>query len=118
MKNSETKNIQSHSRNTVLSAVLIHKLEDNFIGIGEVKGFEFTKEKETENGYIFSVCSENNTHYEVFKKIITPICVDFESKVYSETEFKEVYPKSKQFGISAWTVKSFEVALERLNGLG
>lgn len=112
MKNSETKKIQSHSGNTVLSAVLIHELEDSFTGIGEVKGFEFTKVAETDIGYVYCVrTSDKSNHYEVFKKRKTPICIDFENKIYSETEFKEVYPNSKQFGISAWSVKNYETAL-------
>lgn len=105
--------------NTVLSAVLIHELENSFTGIGEVKGFEFTKVAETDIGYVYCVrTSEKSNHYEVFKKRKTPICIDFENKIYSETEFKEVYPNSKKFGISAWSVKNYETALERLNGLG
>lgn len=89
------------------------------MGIGEVKGFEFTKVAETDMGYVYCVrTSDKSNHYEVFKKRKTPICIDFENKIYSETEFKEVYPNSKQFGITAWSVKNYETALERLNVLG
>ena len=119
MTNTDEKNFNAAIGNTVLSAVLIHKLEDSFIGIGEVKGFEFTKVAETNSGYVYCVrTSDKSHHYEVFKKRKTPICIDFENKIYSETDFKEVYPNSKQFGISAWSVKNYETALERLNGLG
>ena len=105
--------------NTVLSAVLIHELENSFTGIGEVKGFEFTKVAETDIGYVYCVrTSDKSNHYEVFKKRKTPICIDFENKIYSETDFKEVYPNSKQFGISAWSVKNYKTALERLKVLG
>ncbi len=119
MTNTDKNDFNANIGNAVLPAVLIRKLEDSFTGIGEVKGFEFTKVAETDIGYVYCVRTSDKTkHYEVFKKRKTPICIDFENKIYSETEFKEVYPKSKQFGVSAWSVKSYETALERLNGLG
>ena len=119
MGNTENNDFNATIGNTMLSAVLIHKLEDSFMGIGEVKGFEFTKVAETDIGYVYCVrTSDKSNHYEVFKKRKTPICIDFENKIYSETDFKEVYPNSKQFGISAWSVKNYETALEMLKGLG
>lgn len=119
MANTEKNDFNATIGNTVLSDVLIHKLEDSFTGIGEVKGFKFTKVAETDIGYVYCVrTSDKSNHYEVFKKRKIPICIDFENKIYSKTEFKDVYPNSKQFGISAWSVKNYETALERLNGLG
>ena len=119
MKNTSTENFKHGIAKPMLSAVLIHKLEESFTGTGEVKGFEFTKVAETDNGYVYLVkSSEKSSNYEVFKKRKTPICIDFEKKIYSETEFKEIYPNSKQFGITAWAAATLESAMERLNGLG
>ena len=119
MKNSSTETFTHGIAKPMLSAVLIHKLEESFTGTGEVKGFEFTKVAETDNGYVYLVkSSEKSSNYEVFKKRKTPICIDFEKKIYSETEFKEVYPNSKQFGITAWAAATLESAMERLKGLG
>ena len=115
----QNENLNANIGNAVLPAVFIHELEDSFIGTGEVKGFEFTKVAETDIGYVYCVrTSDKSNHYEVFKKRRTPICIDFDNKIYSKTEFKELYPNSKQFGISAWSVKNYETALERLNSLG
>jgi hypothetical protein len=39
------------------------------------------------------------------------MCIDYENNLYSETEFKEIYPNSKDFGIWAWTcLDLFKVA--------
>ena len=51
------------------------------------------------------------------KKKITPICLDFENRVYSETEFKEIYPKSKDFGIWAFTKTDYMSALSKLQDI-
>lgn len=90
------------------------KLPLNFDGKGEVKGFTFKMVKETDFGYIYESDSGERLHYEVFKKVLTPVCVDFEKRIYSETEFKEVYPNSKAFGITAFTVPRLEKAEEIL----
>lgn len=88
------------------------KLPEYFQGTGEVKEFIFRRIKETDNSYIYEVTHPEalNPHYEVFRKKAVPICLDFVAKVYSETEFKEVYPKSNAFGVSAWCVTSIEEA--------
>ena len=90
------------------------KLQKTFSGIGEVKGFEFTQLRESEKGYIYSVSNEGNTHFETFRKKVTPTLIDFKKRLYSDTEFKERYPKSKDFGIWAWTFKSIDDAIKNL----
>ena len=87
------------------------KLQDTFIGSGEVKGFLFKKIFENEHAYIYSVEFENNNHFEVFEKRTVPLCIDFEKRIYSTTNFKEAYPKANDFGIWAWTFKYYENAL-------
>jgi hypothetical protein len=94
---------------------MIQKLEKVIEGTGEVSGFTYTFAKETDKAYIYEATSEEGgRHYEVFEKKITPICLDFENRVYSETEFKEIYPKSKDFGVWAFTKTDFMSALSKL----
>jgi hypothetical protein len=95
--------------------IMVTKLEDRIEGQGEVKGFVFTKEFENEKGYVYKVSTGDSNHFEAFYKKETPICIDFENRVYSETETKEVYPKSKDFGVWAWSVSSLEKAIVRLS---
>ena len=92
------------------------KLEDKIEGIGEVKGFIFTKEFENNNGYVYKVSDGGKNHYEAFQKKETPICIDFQKRIYSDTDKKELYPKSKDFGIWAWTVLTLQKGIEILTG--
>lgn len=92
----------------------IEKLPAMFDGKGEVSGFSFTKVYENEVGYVYEVKDGYHIHYESFKKKITPICIDFQKRIYSETEFKEVYPKSRDFGTWAWTKKEINSAIKKL----
>ena len=91
------------------------KLPLTFVGTGEVRGFMFTQKHELNNGYVYEVMHDGHSHYEAFKKKSSPICVDFEKRVYSTNEFKEVYPKANDFGIWAWTLPSLEKAIEKLS---
>ncbi len=93
------------------------KLEDQFIGIGEVKGFAFTKIKESNYGYIYQVINGSVMYFEVFKKKSAPICTDFENRIYDESLQKVRYPKSNDFGIWAWTYHKLDKAFEKLNSL-
>lgn len=88
------------------------KLNNIIEGTGEVKGITYTKVVESDLGYIYKASDPEMTHeyYEVFEKKISPVCIDFEKKLYSETDFKESYPKSNAFGLWAWTTKDFEKA--------
>ena len=90
---------------------MIKKLENEFIGKGEVDGFIFKKKSENEFGYIYQVENNGFVHYEVFDKKITPICLDFEKKIFSETDFKEQYPKSNNFGDWAKTTRNIKDAI-------
>ena len=94
---------------------MITKLENTFKGTGEVKGFVFTKEYENEKGYVYKVDTGENQHFEAFYRKETPICIDFENRVYSETELKEVYPKSNDFGVWAWSVSTIDAGIKCLD---
>ena len=97
----------------------LQKLPKKFTGKGEVKNFEF-EQVLCENGmYIYRVTqkSAKTPHYEAFKANEVPICIDFENRVYSDTDFKEVYPKSKDFGVTAWSANSLENAKKRIDNV-
>jgi hypothetical protein len=86
-------------------------LEKKFIGKGEVKGMEFEQVFRSSEWYIYKVTDEGKVHYERFKRIEAPICIDFANRVYSDVEFKEVYPNAKDFGITAFTFNDYTKAL-------
>ena len=97
---------------------MIKDLENEFIGTSDVKDFKFTKLDSTDKGFLYSVDpGEGNIHYEVFVKKLVPICIDFENRVYSDTDFKCVYPKSEDFGKWAFTYSDYGKAVEKLKSL-
>jgi len=75
-------------------------LKTKFSGKGEVLGYLFTQLEKGSNSYLWEVKNEGNgsVHYEVFKERINERfnCVS--------------YPKSKSFGIWAWTKLNLEDA--------
>lgn len=91
----------------------IQPLEKEFEGTGDVKGFKFRQIEEREEGFIYRI---DDDHYEVFKREITAKCIDFQKKIFSETDFKVKYPKTNDFGKWAHTTKSLEKAYEILSG--
>jgi hypothetical protein len=89
----------------------VEKLPKEFEGTGEVKGMTFTIMLESSIAYLYRVTnSEGFQHYEVIKKMAVPVCLDFSERKYSDTLFKEVYPKSNSFGTTGWTYRRFEMA--------
>lgn len=74
------------------------QLEQTFIGKGEVKGFVFNQVKKSEKAYIYEVSDEGKIHFEVFKHV--------ENSMYDNVS----YPRSKSFGITAWTAESLPAA--------
>ena len=93
---------------------MVHLLEKEFVGIGEVKGFKFKQIDSTPLGYIYLVDTGNSIHYEVFKRVNSPVCIDFKKRLYSENDYKETYPKSNSFGITAWSCNKLLKAANRL----
>lgn len=82
------------------------ELELEFNGTGEVKGYFFKQIKFSDSGYVYSVSYGNKvSHYEVFcKKINNKFgCIS--------------YPRSKSFGLWAWTYGDFESAIKKFNDL-
>ena len=97
---------------------MIKDLEDEFIGTGEIRRFKFIKIDSTDKGFLYSVdVGEGNIHYEVFVKKLVPICINFEKREYSDTDFKYSYPGTNQFGVSVWCITDYDKAVEKLNSL-
>ena len=94
---------------------MLQKLESQFTGKGEVKGYNFLQVYENDKGYVYKVYNSESKHFEAFLKKSTALCINFEKREYSETEFKEIYPKSKDFGVWAWTVGSLQDGVNKLN---
>lgn len=97
----------------------INKLPETFEGKSEVKGYSFKKVDENNLMYVYEAKNEltSNTHFEVFYKKTTPILIDFKKRLYSDTEFKEIYPKSNNFGVWAWTTHNKQKAKELMDKL-
>jgi len=94
------------------------QLEKIFYGIGEMKGCKFTQINSSNSAFMYEVESvEGNIHFEVFEAKNAPICIDFEKRIYSDTESKEVYPKSNDFGKWAWCIRDRERAINKFNSL-
>jgi len=96
---------------------MIQLLETQFTGIGEVKEFNFSQVANSETHYLYEVNTGANSHYEVFERRTSPICLDFANRTYSEIDFKEYYPKSNAFGVWAWTYTDLEKARAKFNEL-
>ena len=80
----------------------MRELKKEFIGIGEVRGFQFKQLHENGYAYVYEVCNieSEETHYEVFEfRVNTAFdCVS--------------YPRSNSFGIWALCINNYEKAME------
>ena len=83
----------------------MRELKKEFIGKGQVRGFEFTQVKKTKNGFIYKVDTKNRIHYEVFHR-------------KENNRFNCVsYPSNKAFGVWAWTCDTIEKAEDMFLGI-
>ena len=92
------------------------RLENKFIGTGEVKGFEFSKIKENGYAFIYRVNCTNEDGiskywYEIFEKRISKECNTNIGGVKIHFDEREKYPKSNSFGVWAWTCGDLDRAL-------
>ena len=81
----------------------MRKLKKEFIGRGEVGGFQFKQIKEGPKYYVYEVTDsvDNNLkYYELVKK------------TYNRQFDCESYPGSKGFGLNAWTYATLELLEE------
>ena len=81
----------------------IRQLPEQFIGRGEVRGFQFAQICKTERAFCYGVRINGViTHYEVFKRKIN-------------NQFAcESYPSAKAFSIWAWTFTCLGKVLEKM----
>jgi hypothetical protein len=97
---------------------MIKELELEFIGTGDVRGFNFIQMQSSPNGYLYSVDpGEGNIHFEVFTRKTTPLCIDFEKHIYSEVDSKVCYPSTNSFGVNAWCITNYNEAVTKFNSL-
>ncbi len=63
------------------------------------RGFEYNKIFAIDNFYVYSLTRNDMViGYEVLKRMSSPVCLDFENRIYSETEKKETFPSSGEAG--------------------
>lgn len=82
----------------------IKKLPIDFIGNGEVKGFQFRQMKRSQNAALYEVQTQG-IHYEVFEIRVL--------KIPKTNELYEAYPKANSFGKWAWTYSDYKKAVEK-----
>jgi len=92
---------------------MTHELDEKFIGTGEIKGMVFKMLTQNDHSFLWQVINGDSVHYEVWLKKTNPVCIDFENRIYSETEFKYRKPKAKDFGIWAWSFTNNQKALKK-----
>lgn len=83
------------------------ELKEEFIGIGEVRGFLFRQILNNGYAYLYEVFNPeaNRKYYEVFER------------VENESFDCVSYPKSKSFGIWAWCIGDYEKSLKKFDEL-
>lgn len=91
----------------------INELPIAFDGKGGQKGYVFKCVKRSKTALMYTKTSGHSTIFEVFEIKHVPICIDFEKRLYSETEFKEVYPRDEHFGKWAWNYLSAGKAVQK-----
>lgn len=94
------------------------KLEEKFIGIGEVRGFLFEQLDKNEYTYLYRVSSKDEDTgsiklwYEVFERRHSKELDTVLDGQPIHFEEKESYPKSNSFGVWAWTSGDLDRAKE------
>jgi len=88
------------------------ELKQEFDGAGEVRGYSFKQILKSPKAYLYEVTipETDQKHYEIFKRTISKL-YDFCTKEKIE-EKTVLYPKSKSFGVWAWTSKDFLKAVD------
>ena len=81
------------------------KLNKEFIGRGEVRGFKFTQIRATKRAFLYEVDADGVICYEVFKRMI--------NKQYD----CESYPGSNSFGLWAWHYMDLTKAMNKFKTL-
>lgn len=93
----------------------IEELPLAFEGEGDMRWVTFTQIAKSPAAYIYKLTAKNDAWYEVILRKTVAKVINFEKRIYSETDFKEVYPKTKDFGIELWATRIYARALFRFN---
>ena len=91
------------------------KLEKEFVGVGEVKGFKFKMLFENDRAFMYEVSCENedgytSKWYEVFERRVSKATDTIMNGVMVHFDEREVYPKSNSFGVWAWCINNYDKA--------
>ena len=91
------------------------KIEKEFIGVGEVKGFNLKMLFENDRAFMYEVSYENedgytSKWYEVFERKVSKATDTIMNGVMVHFEEREVYPKSNSFGVCAWCINNYDRA--------
>lgn len=92
-------------------------LKSYFVGGSSKRGMIFNQIHSTTRAYLYEINDNGLVHYETFKRRKVALCVNFEKREYSTTNFKDVYPKDNDFGIWAWCYNDKEKAIDKFNEL-
>ena len=93
------------------------KLEKEFIGIGEVKGFKFRMLDENEKSFIYEVSDEDRKWYEVFERKVSKETDTMLNGISVHFEEREIYPHSNSFGVWAWCINDYDRAMNKFKEL-
>ena len=91
------------------------KLEKEFIGRGEVKGFRFKMLFNNDKAFMYEVSYQNeeghtSRWYEVFENKVSNATDTIMNGVMVHFEEREVYPRSNSFGVCAWCINNYDRA--------
>ena len=91
------------------------KLEKEFVGVGEVKGFKFKMLFENEKAFMYEVSYQNedgytSKWYEVFERKVSKATDTIMNGVMVHFDEREVYPRSNSFGVWAWCINNYDIA--------
>jgi hypothetical protein len=84
----------------------LKELPINFMGRGEVRGFEFRQIAKSAQGYLYQVTQPGvPPHFEIFRRV-------------ENIRFGRIsYPGSNSFGVWSWTAKDLASGLQRFENL-
>jgi hypothetical protein len=90
-------------------------LQDEFKGVGEVSDYRFRKVFTNPAAYVFEITNADTMviHYETIRRRAVAKCLDFQEKIFSDTELVEKYPKQTKFGVEGFTYVNPEDAYQK-----
>ena len=63
--------------------ITIKELNNEVLGEGSVKNIKYSQQLKSEKAYLYKVSQEQSSWYEVFERKSTPICLDFDNRIYN-----------------------------------